>query len=159
MPMTQRLTFPIPAGGNKGLEAVCYNRKEQSFLSLKEQSPLKFFSILRPSNEESYNSTQAQQLGFADLTVKNPNFLSITQRPDVRSFSGCVYNPTEDVYLILVKKEPQILAVTPSGEVVSKLKLPTEHQGGAEQYEGVTITPSGEIIVTSEPNHFIKLTH
>ena len=74
-------------------------------------------------------------------------------------FSGCAYDPASKSYLLLVKgDQPQVLAMNDKGEIIGNVDLPDRNEGGAPQYEGIVVARNGDIIVTSEPYLYIKLT-
>ncbi len=141
----QQFTLPRPGKSNKGLEGICYSRDEKggvSFFAVQEDKPKALYMFYRPRHKRDISARW-----WGELEVFEPFNIKKILKHKLKDLSGCYFSQSTNTLLLLSHESSALVELNERGKIISKLKLK-----GASQFEGVTINPSGEIVVVSEPN-------
>jgi uncharacterized protein YjiK len=96
-----------------------------------------------------YLSDGAERLSYADdsLAVEEP--WNAAQALGAGDLSSITYDSSTDTLLVLSHLSSRLMRVNPTtGEVLDTLELTR-----SPQYEGVSLTPGGRLVLVSEPNY------
>ncbi len=129
--------------GNVGLEGVSYDRRDGSFVTVKEKTP----QAVRAGNIDFTTGTHT----LADLFTPA---LGVSDLSDVQTLSGFTGSGYADNLLIYSQESQRLTEVSRSGQVLSSFNF-TFISGIAE---GVTIASDGTIYVTDESPAIYVLT-
>jgi uncharacterized protein YjiK len=132
----QEIKF-APDGGNSGPEGVAFDFATQIFYIVKEQSPKKVYSFVRPAGSAT-TVTPTEPFDAEDIT-----------NPSMADMSGVVFNPATGRLLILSDLDYRIIDIALDGTVFGKLDF-AEY----EQYEGIALDDAGNIHLVGEPRFF-----
>lgn len=124
-----------PTVGNVGLEGISIDRRDGSFVTVKESGP----QAVRAGTIDFATGTHT----VADLFTPN---LGVSDLSDVQTLGGFTGTDFADNLLIFSQQSQKLLEVTRSGQVLSSFSFTTV-SGIAE---GVTIASDGTIFITDE---------
>ncbi|ASD64711.1 SdiA-regulated domain-containing protein [Bdellovibrio bacteriovorus] len=142
----QMMQLPAPAKHNKGLEGVCFSKKHNTFYAVQEKKPKRIFEWTRPSHGNDIADAAA-------LGVKEPFDTEKILKHVMSDLSACIYDDKNDQLLLLSHESSRVMRLNRQGQVVSTTDLPLL----PDQYEGMTFSKDGKLIVVSEPNIVVIL--
>ncbi|UXR64724.1 SdiA-regulated domain-containing protein [Bdellovibrio bacteriovorus] len=137
----QLMQLPRPGKSNKGLEGVCYSKKQNLLFAVQEKKPKRIFQWPRPATMEDITSPDR-------LRLREPYDADALLKHVMSDLSACHYDDAKDELVLLSHESSRVMRVNLQGQAVSTLDLPKE----APQYEGLTFGKNGEMVLVSEPN-------
>lgn len=129
-----------PTIGNIGIEGIAYDRRDGSFVTVKETGAqeIRRFDITFGSPGSAVGSTLFDPIGLSVLDLSDVQTLT--------SVASLVGTPGEDDLLIFSQASARLLHVTRTGTLLGSF----DFSGFAADAEGVTIDGNGTIYVVAE---------
>ncbi|MFV0372081.1 MAG: SdiA-regulated domain-containing protein [Azonexus sp.] len=139
-----------PPGGNRGLEGLSWDEKNQRLFVVKEKTPLRVLAVSGPSILQQEAESELRVAEWRPVP-ESALFVKDLSSIEVHEVSG---------NLLLLSDESALVAEYDiEGRLLSMLPLwPGLHglQGRIPRAEGIAIGPDGSLYVVSEPNLFYR---
>lgn len=153
------IILPPSAFDNNGLEGLGYDRNGNgglgAFYATQEKNPITVWRFNRPADRTTIRTYQAAT--ECGLTIPFNATTLLEGRFIIGDLSGVLFDHRTG-RLLLVSDEGQALVdVDISGRVIGQFSLPSSLEGGADQYEGLTLGKDYKLVAVSEPNTFTEL--
>lgn len=154
-----RIILPNPTFDNNGIEGLTYDRAGNGglgvFYATQEKNPITVWRFNRPADRTTIRDHDAAS--ECALGVPFDAVALLESRFIISDLSGVMFDDRTG-RLLLVSDEGQALVdVDLSGRVIGQFALPSSLEGGADQYEGITLGKDYSLVVESEPNVFTEL--
>lgn len=142
----QLMPLPRAEKKNKGLEGVCFSKKRNMLFAVQEKKPIRIFEWPRPAHKADVPDS-------SKLGLKEPYDIGRLLKNIMSDLSACHYDDDKDQLLLLSHESSRVMYVNRQGQAVSTLDLPPV----ALQYEGMTLSKDGKLVLVSEPNIVVIL--
>ncbi|MEN0060478.1 MAG: SdiA-regulated domain-containing protein [Bdellovibrio sp.] len=149
----QLFQLPRPGEKNQGLEGVCYTSRNTMggggrgrFYAVQQNRPRKVYTFVWPNNDEDVRN-------YRYLGIQEPFDTYNLFKHRMSDLSGCTFSDATNTLLVLSHASSRIMEFSVDGKTVDTLDLPKV----APQYEGITFSPEGDLVLVSEPNIVVVL--